>query len=402
MSWLDAYRSKVTTPENAVKLVKSGDRVTLSANAGVPRALMEALAERSPELADVEIAELLTLGDAPFDRPEHRRAFRANCLFVGANLRDAVEEGRADYTPIFLSEIPRLFEKRLPIDVAFVQVAPPDEHGFCSLGVSVDVIKPAAEGAKAIVAEVNRRCPRTLGDSFIHVSRFAAIVEVDRELPELPPERGDDVARRIGERAASLVEDGDTLQIGIGCIPDAVLASLGGRRDLGIHTEMFSDGVMALVESGVITGERKPLHRGKLVSSFVMGSAALYRWTHDNSMIRDAPVPLYERPLRHRAARPLRRDQLGDGDRSHGSGRRRRDRTADLLRDRRPGRLHARRAASRARSSGDRAPVDREERCRLEDRPRAATRRDGRHEPRRRPLRRHRARDRRPLGQDAP
>jgi acetyl-CoA hydrolase len=289
MSWIEAYRSKVTTPAEAVKLVKSGDRITLSANAGVPGALIDALSARSSELENVEIAELLTLGEAPFDHPDHRRSFRPNCLFVGANLRDAVEEGRADYTPVFLSEIPRLFEERLRIDVALVQVAPPDEHGFCSLGVSVDVIKPAAEGAKTIVAEVNHRCPRTLGDAFIHVSHFAAVVEVDRDLPELPRAECDVASKRIGAHAASLVEDGDTLQLGIGCIPDAVLASLGDRRHLGIHTEMFSDGVMELVEAGVITGERKPLHKGKLVTSFVMGSRNLYRWIHDNAMVEMHP-----------------------------------------------------------------------------------------------------------------
>jgi acetyl-CoA hydrolase len=208
---------------------------------------------------------------------------------VGANLREAVAAGRADYTPIFLSEIPRLFAERLPIDVALVQLSPPDGHGFCSFGVSVDVVMPAARRARAVVAEVNARCPRTLGDSFIHVSRLAAVVEVDRDLPELTHEAGDDVARRIGAHVASLVRDGDTLQLGIGAIPDAVLAALGDRRDLGVHTEMFSDGVMRLVEQGVVTGDRKPIHRGKVVSSFLMGSRALYRWVDNNPVVEMHP-----------------------------------------------------------------------------------------------------------------
>ncbi len=297
MSWDSAYRSKLATADEAVRLVESGDRVTISANAGVPRALLEALCARSSELRDVEIAELLTLGECPFDKPEHRAAFRANALFVGANLREAVNEGRADYTPIFLSEIPKLFAERLPIDVALIQVSPPDEHGFCSFGVSVDVIKPAAEHAQFVVAEVNAKYPRTLGDSFIHVSKLAKIVEVDRDLPELPQEEPGAVARRIGGNVASLVQDGDTLQLGIGGIPDAVLAALRGRRDLGIHTEMFSDGVMELVEAGVITGNRKTIHRGKVVSSFLMGSRELYRWAHDNSMIEMHPSDYTNDPV---------------------------------------------------------------------------------------------------------
>jgi acyl-CoA hydrolase len=289
VSWIDTYRDKVTTPENAVQRVRSGDRITLSSNAGAPRVLLEALCLRSSELRDVEIAALLTLGEAPYDRPEHRGAFRPNALFVGANLREAVNEGRADYTPIFLSEIPRLFAQRLPIQVALISVSPPDDHGFCSFGVSVDVIKPAALAAREVIAEVNPRCPRTLGDSFIHVSRLSSIVEVDYELPELPREPSDAIAERVGAHVATLVRDGDTLQLGIGAIPDAVLAALGSKRDLGIHTEMFSDGVMRLAESGVVTGDRKPIHRGKIVSSFILGSRDLYRWTHNNPVVELHP-----------------------------------------------------------------------------------------------------------------
>lgn len=297
MSWHEAYRRKVRSPEEAARLVESGARVTLSGNAGVPRALLAALCARSAELRDVEVMSLLTLGEAPWARPEHAAAFRTNALFIGENLRDAVNEGRADYTPVFLSEIPRLFRERAPIDVALVQVSPPDEHGFCSFGVSVDVVKPAAFLARQVVAEVNQRCPRTLGDAFIHVSRLSAVVEVDQELPELPAPAIDDVARRIGQHVAALVEDGDTLQLGIGAMPDAVLAALGDKRDLGIHTEMFSDGVMRLVEAGVITGDRKPLHRGKVVTSFLMGSRALYRWVHDNPVVEMHPSDYTNDPV---------------------------------------------------------------------------------------------------------
>jgi acetyl-CoA hydrolase len=287
--WRLEYQKKLVSAADAVKLVKSGSRLAISGNASAPATLLQALCARSGELRDIEIAELLTLGAAPYDRPEHRCAFRANALFIGANLREAVNDGRADYTPIFLSEIPRVFTERLPIDAALVQVSPPDEHGWCSLGPSVDVIKPAAQHASQIIAEVNDRCPRTLGDSFLHVSHFDAVVEVSYELPELGGEPPDDVSRGIGRHVAELVRDGDTLQLGIGRIPDAVLDELHDRRDLGIHTEMFSDGVMKLVESGVINGEKKPLHRGKVVSSFVMGSRALYRWIHDNAAVELHP-----------------------------------------------------------------------------------------------------------------
>lgn len=273
----------------AVDLIQSGMRVVVSGNAGAPGALLEALVARSGALRDVEVMALLTLGDAPWARPEHQAAFRTNALFIGANVRDAVNEGRADYTPVFLSEIPRLLREQARPDVALVTLSPPDAHGFCSFGVSVDIIKPAALQARHVIAEINPRCPRTLGDAFIHVSRLSAAVEVDAELPELPAHPADEVSRRIATNVAGLVEDGDTLQLGIGAIPDAVLDALRDRRDLGVHTEMFSDGVMRLVEAGVITGERKPLHRGKVVSSFVLGSRALYRWVHDNAVVELHP-----------------------------------------------------------------------------------------------------------------
>jgi acetyl-CoA hydrolase len=297
MNWTEGYRQRCMNAAEAVKLVTSGARVTLSGNAGVPSALLEALCARSGELRDVEVMSLLTLGEAPWARPEHRGAFRTTALFIGENLRDAVNAGDADYVPIFLSEIPRLLRERTPIDVALVQVSPPDEHGYCSLGVSVDVVKPAAHLARHVIAEVNQRCPRTLGDAFLHVSRFSAVVCVDQELPELAPHPVDPVSCQIGANVAALVKDGDTLQLGIGAIPDAVLDALGDRRDLGIHTEMFSDGVMKLVEAGVITGDRKPIHRGKVVSSFLMGSRALYRWVDDNPVVEMHPSDYTNDPV---------------------------------------------------------------------------------------------------------
>lgn len=297
MTWTEGYRQRCMTAAEAVMLVTSGARVTLSGNAGVPRVLLDALCARSGELRDVEVMTLLTLGEAPWARPEHRGAFRTTALFIGENLRGAVNEGNADYMPIFLSEIARLFRERAPIDVALVQVSPPDEHGYSSLGVSVDVVKPAAHLARHVIAEVNPRCPRTHGDSFLHVSRFSAVVEVDHELPELAPHPIDEVSCQIGANVAGLVEDGDTLQLGIGAIPDAVLDALVDRRDLGIHTEMFSDGVMRLVEAGVITGDRKPIHRGKVVSSFLMGSRALYRWVHDNPVVEMHPSDYTNDPV---------------------------------------------------------------------------------------------------------
>ena len=297
MPWREEYRRKLTSAAQAVRLVESGQRVTVSGNAGVPRVLLEALCARSGELRQVEFMSLLTLGEAPWADPRHDGSFRTNALFIGENLREAVNAGRADYTPVFLSEIPRLIRERHPIDVALIQVSPPDEHGFCSFGVSVDVVMPAALQAKHVIAEVNRRCPRTHGDAFIHASRLSAVVEVDEDLPELPAHPPDEVSARIGRHVAGLVEDGDTLQLGIGAIPDAVLGALDGKRDLGIHTEMFSDGVMRLVEAGVITGEKKPLHRGKVVTSFLIGSRALYRWVDDNPVVEMHPSDYVNDPV---------------------------------------------------------------------------------------------------------
>jgi len=299
MSWLDAYKSKIVDARTALeRTIASGDRVILNANCGEPQTLAQALTRMAPDLRDVEVVQLLALSKADYVKHELQGHLRLNALFIGPGVRSAVNEGNADYTPIFLSEIPRLFMSgRLPIDVVLVQVSLPDEHGFCSFGVSVDIIKSAAESAKIVVAEVNPKMPRTLGDAFIHVSKLSYVVESDRPVLELPRPTFTDVHRRIGMHIAELIADGDTLQLGIGAIPDAVLSQLTDKRHLGIHTEMFSDGVMDLFEAGVITGEKKSLHPGKIVSSFIMGSRALYDFVNNNPVIEMHPTQYTNDPF---------------------------------------------------------------------------------------------------------
>lgn len=296
--WADLYRSKVTAPEQAVRLVRPGDRVYIHPGAAEPETLVRALIDRAPALRDVEIIHLLTLGDAGYVRPGMEGHFRHTAMFVGANVREAVNTGRADYMPIFLSEVPALFTGgRLPIDVCLIQVSPPDEHGFCSFGVGVDATKAAASQARAIVAEVNPEMPRTLGDSFIHVRKVHAVVESSHPILELPRRPVSDLHAGIARHVATLVEDGATLQLGIGGIPDAVLAELADRRDLGLHTEMFSDGVVDLIESGVINNERKSIHRGKSVASFMMGTRRLYRFVDNNPIIELHPTEYTNDPF---------------------------------------------------------------------------------------------------------
>jgi acyl-CoA hydrolase/GNAT superfamily N-acetyltransferase len=256
------------------------------------------MVERGDHLADNEIVHLLTLGPAPYVRPGMEARFRHTAFFIGANVRSAVHEGRADFMPVFLSEIPDLISsRRCQIDVALIQVSPPDAHGYVSLGVAVDIVRAAVDTAGLVIAEVNPRMPRTLGDSFVHMDRIARFVPVDDPLPELTPEPPDDVSAAIGAHVAGLVPDGATLQTGIGRIPDAVLAALSNRRDLGIHTEMLSDGVMTLIEAGVINGRRKVLLPGKAVTSFIMGSRRLYEWAHDNPAVEMRPSSFTNDPF---------------------------------------------------------------------------------------------------------
>jgi acetyl-CoA hydrolase len=298
VSWSEAYRRKVTTAEAAVCAVGSGDHVWLHAGCNNPEELIEALVVRE-DLRDVEVTHLLTFGAAPHVDPAVSATFRHRALFTGPNVREAVNQGRADWVPVFLSEIPSLVRSRvIPVDVAFVHLAPPDEHGFCSYGVGVECTKAAAESARAVVALVNRRMPRSLGDSFIHVSRLTHVVEIDRPVIELP-QTGEvsDVSRAIGANVAALIEDGSTLQMGIGEIPDAVLLYLKHKKDLGIHTEMFSDGVVGLFESGVVTGEAKTLHRGKIVSSFVLGSKKTFDFIDNNPFVEFHPTDYVNDPF---------------------------------------------------------------------------------------------------------
>ncbi len=299
MSWMELYREKLMTAEEAIRrYIRSGMRVFLSGNCGVPQQLLAALVEYAPNLKNVEIVQVLTVGPADYVAPGMERHLRVNTLFISDNVRRAVQEGRADFTPCFLSEIPGLFRSgRLPLDVAMIQVSPPDEHGFCSFGVEVGITKPAAHSARVVIAEVNEHMPRTLGDSFIHISRLTAIVPVSYPLPEVHMAEESEIARRIAEHIAAMIPDGATLQTGIGAIPDAVLRALTNHKDLGIHTELFSDGVIDLVEKGVITGERKTLHPGKIVAGFMLGTRRLYEFAHDNPIIELHPTDYVNDPF---------------------------------------------------------------------------------------------------------
>ena len=292
------YRKKVTDIDSALSSIKSGHRIYLGGGAGVPITLIDGLIRRAPVLRNVEITHILTFADAPYVQPEYADSFRHNALFIGPSVRDAVQEGRADFTPVFLSEIPSLFrDGTLPIDVALVSLSPPDEHGFCSFGVEVGTTKPAAESARVIIAEINKQAPRTLGDSFIHVSRLSHIVEADYPIPEAPQGGTSDLHLQIGQYIADLIPDGATLQMGIGNIPDAVLHNLGSHKDLGVHTELFSDGVIDMVEAGVITCAKKTFHPGKIVAGFLFGTKRLYDFVDNNPLIELHPTDYVNDPF---------------------------------------------------------------------------------------------------------
>ncbi|MBX3219113.1 MAG: acetyl-CoA hydrolase/transferase family protein [Labilithrix sp.] len=275
------------SPAEAVQHVKSGQRVFVHGSAATPSSLLAALLDRAGDVTGVELVAISTLGAIDWNRPAVQKHMFLNSLFVSANVREWVDGHSGDYVPVFLSEIPALFrERRLPIDVAILQVSPPDAHGYCSLGTSVDAALAAAQQAPVIIAQINPRMPRTLGDSHIHQSRITVAVEEERELPEVRyGAEADASTERIGRLVAELVEDGSTLQMGIGAIPDAVLRFLGDHAGLGIHTEMFSDGVVPLVEKGVITNEHKKVERGKIVTTFVLGTRSVYDFVHDNPFV---------------------------------------------------------------------------------------------------------------------
>jgi len=299
-AWNKIYQSRIVSADEAVRVIQSNQRIFLTGNCSVPQKVLKALVDYAPQLHNVEICHALTVGPADYVSPAMEGHLRVNTMFISANVRKAVNEGRADFTPVLLSEFPLLFKRGiLPVDVALIHVSPPDEHGFCSLGVEVGLTKSVAESAKIIIAEVNQQMPRTLGDSFIHVSRLNYVVPVDYPLPELPmsEEGPSEVVEKIAGYIAELIPNGATMQMGIGAIPDAVLKFLYGKKDLGIHTELFSDGVIDLVEAGVLTNARKTLHPGKIIAGFILGSHRLYKWVDDNPLIELHPTEYVNDPF---------------------------------------------------------------------------------------------------------
>jgi len=300
MHWQQIYQRKVVSAAAAVAAwVKSGDRVFLTGNCSVPRVLVDALVARAPHLEDVEVAQTLTVGPAPWAAPEMAGHLRSNVAFIGANVRKGVWEKRVDYTPVLLSEFPLLFKGgTLPVDVAFAHVSPPDQAGFCSFGLETGLVKTPVESACVVIAEVNAQMPYIMGDTRIHVRDLDAIVETDYTPQEykMAEDPDDPVVEAIARHCANLVPDGATLQMGIGAVPDTVLRYLEDKRDLAVHTELFSDGVMRLVEKGVITGARKTLHPGRITAGFVLGSAALYRWLDGNPMVELYPTEYVNDP----------------------------------------------------------------------------------------------------------
>jgi 4-hydroxybutyrate CoA-transferase len=299
MSWIEQYRSKLVTAQEAVSCVESGMRVYIHPGCAEPEALVEALIGRAPFVKDVEVMHLLTMGASPYCVPEMAAHFRHNALFVGGNVREAVNDGRADYTPIFLGEVEALFESgEMPIDVAFIQVSPPDSHGYCSFGVGVECTLTAAKCAHYVVAQVNGNMPRTYGDSFIHVSEIDAIVELSRPLCELKVQPSSELFRAIGTRVASLIEDGAVLQCGIGGIPDAVLPNLMDRKDLGVHTELLSDNIIPLIEAGVVNGQRKNWKPRKVILGFVLGTRKLFEFIDENPIFEFHPSAYTNDPFR--------------------------------------------------------------------------------------------------------
>ena len=288
MDYTALYQSRLATAEQAVRQIQSNQRVFLSGNCSVPQRVLEALVVYAPQVQNVEICQALTVCPADYVSPAMEGHLRVNSMFISANVRKAIQEGRADFTPVLLSEYPLLFKRKiLPLDVALIHVSPPDSHGYCSLGVEVGLTKSPAEAARRIIAEVNPQMPRTLGDAFIHLSQIDTVVPVDYPLPELSmsTDAPDECTEKISGYIAGLIPDGATLQLGIGAIPDAVLKYLFDKKDLGIHSELFSDGVMSLVEAGVLTNARKTIHTGKITAGFIIGSRRLYQWADDNPLI---------------------------------------------------------------------------------------------------------------------
>jgi 4-hydroxybutyrate CoA-transferase len=298
MNWLDDYKSKLKTAAEAVQMIRSGDRMYMGGNAAIPKALVRALADRCEELQNVQVNHVLLLGQDPLSAESMKGHFRHNSLFVGPADREAVNDGRADYMPIFLHQIPRLFrEGYLPLDAAFIMTSPPDEHGFLSLGVENLASKTACQMAKTVIVQVNDKMPRILGDSFIHVNRINAIVEHTEPLPTLQVKPASDVEKGIASHIIPLIRPASTIQMGIGGIPDAVYESMDGNLDLGVHTEMISDRAMRAILRGVVTGNQKTLHPGKVVITFALGSEELYHFLNNNPLIESHPVEYVNDPF---------------------------------------------------------------------------------------------------------
>jgi 4-hydroxybutyrate CoA-transferase len=299
MGWENEYKRRLLTADEALSGVHSNMRVYIQPGCAEPETLVEALIKRAPFVRNVEVVHLLTLGRADYVAPEMEGHFRHNAMFIGGNVREAVNDGRADYTPVYLSEIEGLFESgAMPLDVALIQVSPPDPHGYCSFGVGVDTTLTATKCARYIVAQVNDQMPRTFGDSFIHVSRIDALVESSRPLCELPQVETTDLHVAIAQHVARLIDDGSVLQTGIGGIPNAVLAFLKDRKDLGVHTETVSDGIIPLVESGVINGARKNFNPRKIILSFVLGTRKLFDFVDNNPLFEFHPNAYTNDPRR--------------------------------------------------------------------------------------------------------
>ena len=296
MTWRTWYKEHLFTPAQAVQQIKSGQRVVVAHACGEPSIILDALVANAAQYENVEIIHMVAMGKAAYCQPQYDKNFHHNAFFLGGSTRAAAAEGRVDFTPVYFPEIPSLLREDLRPNVTLLQCSPPDAHGYVSLGVSVDYTKPAAEASDLVIAQVNQNMPRTLGDSFLHVTQIGCLVEADTPVIELAPPKIGDVERAIGENVASLVRDGDTLQLGIGAIPDAVLLFLKEKNDLGIHTEMFSDGVVELVEAGVITNKAKTLHRGQSVATFLMGTRRLYDYVNNNPAVAMYPVDYVNDP----------------------------------------------------------------------------------------------------------
>lgn len=300
MNWTYDYQSRIVSPQLAVRAIKSGNRIFLSGNVSVPETILSALVEYAPNLDNVEICQALSIGPSDYVAPGMANHLRVNSMFISENIREAVQQGRADFTPVLLSEFPLLFKNGfLPLDVALVHLSPPDEHGFCSFGLEVGLTKSAAESARIIIAEVNPQMPRTLGDAFIHVSKLNFIVPVDYPIQEVKLKQTgkSDVTEKIACHIAELIPDGATMQMGIGAIPGAVLKYLYQKKDLGVHSELFSNGVIELVNAGVLTNARKTLHPGKIIAGFIIGTRELYDWVDNNPLIELHPTEYVNDPF---------------------------------------------------------------------------------------------------------